>query len=60
VWIANEPPDVIPGLSEEWRAKEPVDDRLLLCVNGHPKAWTDGHGTWIEWLGEPDIFGAWA
>ncbi len=24
---------------------------FLLCVDGRPTAWTDGHGTLLDWLG---------
>jgi hypothetical protein len=33
------------GLARE----HPDEAALILCVNGTPTAWTDGHGTWIDW-----------
>lgn len=49
VWIANEGPQNIPGVTDDVMRERPRGDDLLLCVNGHPTAWTDGHGTWIDW-----------
>ncbi len=50
VWIANEGPEVIPGLTEEVIAGCP-SGAFLLAVDGRPTAWTDPHGAWVEWLG---------
>jgi hypothetical protein len=46
VWVANEAPDVLtdPG-DEPW----PHGQFLLTC-DGEPVAWTDPHGTAIDWL----------
>jgi hypothetical protein len=46
VWVANEPPDVLtdPG-DEPWPR-----GRFLLTCDGRPVAWTEPHGTAIEWL----------
>jgi hypothetical protein len=49
VWIANEEPQHIPGVPKSVMRERPPGDDCLLCVNGHPTAWTDGHGTWIDW-----------
>lgn len=49
VWIANEAPEYIPGVGAETVRERPSGDDLLLCVDGRPTAWTDGHGTWIDW-----------
>jgi hypothetical protein len=49
VWIANEGPENIPGVPQEMLSEHPNKDAFLLCVNGSPTAWTDGHGTWIDW-----------
>ncbi len=49
VWVANEGPRNIPGVTEDVMGERPPGDDLLLCVNGHPAAWTDGHGTRIDW-----------
>jgi hypothetical protein len=52
-WIANEGRRVIPGLPDPGRAHaDPA--AFLLCVDARPVAWTDGHGTWIDWLAEAD------
>ena len=49
VWIANEGAHNIPGVPD---LPEPHADpaAFLLCVDAKPVAWTDGHGTWIDWL----------
>jgi hypothetical protein len=49
VWIANEGAQNIPGVPD---LPEPHSDpaAFLLCVGGEPVAWTDGHGTWIDWF----------
>jgi hypothetical protein len=49
VWLANESPRVIPGVSAEHDA---VLNRngFVLAQDGRPMAWTDPHGTWVEWL----------
>jgi hypothetical protein len=49
VWIANEGPQNIPGVAEPSDA-HPDPAAFLLCVDAEPMAWTDGHGTWIDWL----------
>jgi hypothetical protein len=49
-WIANEGPHNIPGAPDPGRPHaDPA--AFLLCVDAQPVAWTDGHGTWIDWLG---------
>jgi hypothetical protein len=48
VWIANEGPEKVPGMSG-LAGEHPDPAALILCVNGAPLAWTDGHGTWIDW-----------
>jgi hypothetical protein len=48
VWIANEAPSVIPGIPD-LIGERPDPAAFLLCVDGEPTAWTDGHATWIEW-----------
>jgi hypothetical protein len=49
VWIANEGPSNIPGVAAPPTA-HPDPAAFLLCVDAEPVAWTDGHGTWIDWL----------
>jgi hypothetical protein len=49
VWLANEGRQNIPGVAGPSDA-HPDPAAFLLCVDGDPVAWTDGHGTWIDWL----------
>ena len=47
-WIANESPRLLPIASS---AGPPAPlGRFLLAVNGSPVAWTDPHGTALEWM----------
>jgi hypothetical protein len=47
VWISNEAPYVFPDI-----VASPVRrGAFLLSVNGEPRAWTDPHGGWIDWIG---------
>jgi hypothetical protein len=59
VWLANEVPDRIPGAGRPprpfgpgagARGARPERDHVLMCQDGEPLAWTDGHGGWIDWL----------
>jgi hypothetical protein len=47
VWLANETPEAIPGLG--FAPRRPGE--FLLVRDGRPTAWTDPHGTWVDWLG---------
>jgi hypothetical protein len=49
VWIANEGPELIPGIAAPSVRERSGGDDFLMCVGGRPVAWTDGHGTWIRW-----------
>jgi hypothetical protein len=49
VWIANEGAHNIPGVRDPMEP-HPDPAAFLLCVDAEPTAWTDGHGTWIDWL----------
>lgn len=49
VWIANEGAHHIPGAMPP-SDTHPDPAAFLLCVDAEPVAWTDGHGTWIDWL----------
>ncbi len=49
VWIANEGQELIPGIDTEILRDRPDRDVFLLAVNGQPVAWTDGHGTSLDW-----------
>jgi len=48
-WIANEGPERIPGVDLGALPARPDPDAFLLAIDGQPTAWTDGHGTWVEW-----------
>jgi hypothetical protein len=52
VWIANEGPPDIPG-APDLSGGHPDPAAFLLCVDAEAVAWTDGHGTWIDWLRLP-------
>jgi hypothetical protein len=48
VWVSNEAPQVLSHVIS-------VPDGgpgsgFLMAVNGEPVAWTDPHGSWIEWI----------
>ena len=49
VWVANEGPQNIPCTPQRVMNEHPDRDAFLLSVDGSPTAWTDGHGTWIDW-----------
>lgn len=49
VWIANEAPTQIPGLSAATVAAHPAH-HYLLCRDGRPLARADPHAAWLEWL----------
>jgi hypothetical protein len=51
IWIANEGADLIPGIGDEVFGGPVRHDAFLLCVGGEPVAWTDSHGTWLDWHG---------
>lgn len=51
VWLANESPVRIPGLTPAMVQTHPASE-FLLCRNGDPVARTDPHGGFITWLGE--------
>lgn len=55
VWLANENPRVIPGMDLADLPAPPSGngsptDEFVLARNGIPLAWTDPHGTWLDWL----------
>jgi hypothetical protein len=54
-WISNESPRMLPMIAR--RAGEAgARGRYLLSVNGAPVAWTDPHGSALEWIGErPEV-----
>ena len=49
-WISNESPRVLPGIPAPSGG---APGRFLMAVNGSAVAWTDPHGTAIEWLADP-------
>ncbi len=49
VWICHEVPSVFPEIAARAARPGPAGS-FLLAVNGHPVAWTDPHGAWIDWL----------
>jgi hypothetical protein len=49
VWVSNEGPGSIPG-APDLTGQHHDPAAFLLCVDASPVAWTDGHGTWIDWL----------
>ncbi len=49
VWISHEVPGVFPDIAARAARPGPAGS-FLLAVNGHPVAWTDPHGAWIDWL----------
>lgn len=56
VWLSNEAPGILPGCHAMTRdAHNSVLVRnggfLLVMDGGTPLAVTDGHGTWLDWLG---------
>jgi hypothetical protein len=50
VWLSNEAPGVLGGLVDE-PAPRPGTDAFVLVRDGRTAlAFTDGHGTWVEWI----------
>jgi len=47
VWLSNEAPGVVPGISLPRRPGGPF---LLIRDGETPLAYTDGHGAWVQWL----------
>lgn len=53
VWLANEDRRLVPDVD---LASLPIPPsggdkgEFLLTRDGHPLAWTDPHGTWLDWL----------
>ncbi len=48
VWLSNEVPGVVPGISPAAREESAA---LLVRDGRTPLAHTDPHGTWLRWLG---------
>ena len=51
-WISNEPQWVFRHVVRDQKSDD-TQSRLLLSLNGAPMAWTDPHGTAIEWIARP-------
>jgi hypothetical protein len=49
VWLSNEAPGIVPGSA--CAAARQNGNFVLLRDGGTPLAVTDGHGTWLDWLG---------
>jgi hypothetical protein len=49
VWLSNEAPGVVPGISAPPRPGGPF---LLIRDGDTPLAYTDGHGAWVQWLAD--------
>ena len=48
VWLSNEAPEVMPGVTVPAREGAPF---VLIRDGRIPLAYTDPHGTWVHWLG---------
>jgi hypothetical protein len=48
VWISNEAPQILSHVIPMPEAGP--SGAFLMSVNGEPVAWTDPHGSWIEWI----------
>ena len=47
VWLSNEAPGVVPGISAP---AYPGGPSVLIRDGDTPLAYTDGHGVWVQWL----------
>ena len=56
-WISNEPAPVLPEIANR-AGVAPTPGQFLMSVNGAPVAWTDPHGTALEWIGDVDWMAA--
>ena len=46
IWLSNEAPGILAGT-----AGPALDEQMcVLARDGHPIAYTDSHGTWLQWL----------
>ena len=48
VWLSNEAPGILPGSAASARG---AGDFVLVRDGSTPLARTDGHGTWLDWVG---------
>jgi len=49
VWLSNEAPGMVPGISAP---RCPGGPFLLIRDGDTPLAYTDGHGAWVRWLAD--------
>jgi len=54
-WVSNEAPHALPEVAARAPSSPPAD-RFVLAVNGAPVAWTDPHGSTLDWL--PEVQGS--
>jgi hypothetical protein len=56
VWLSNEAPGILPGLPLTGVPLPSVPEAAFVLGRGGrtPLALTDGHGTWLHWLDDPD------
>jgi hypothetical protein len=50
-WISNEPPELLPEVPQS-PSKPLTPGLFLLSKNRRPMAWTDPHGTSLDWIAE--------
>jgi hypothetical protein len=54
IWLSNEAPGVIADISVHMPVRPEHNGAFLLVRDGRtPLAFTDGHGTWLQWLEGP-------
>jgi hypothetical protein len=54
VWLSNEAPGVLAEVSVHVQLRPQHNGAFLLVLDGGaPFAFTDGHGTWLQWLDGP-------
>jgi hypothetical protein len=51
-WVSNEGPEVVPGVAETAATDAPAElAHFLLALDGQARAWTQGHGRALWWIG---------
>jgi hypothetical protein len=54
IWLSNEAPGVVADVSAPVPVRSEHNGAFLLVQDGGmPLAFTDGHGTWLQWLEGP-------
>lgn len=51
VWISNEPADLFPDVTQDLSKPWPLG-LFLLSMNRRPMAWTDPHGSSLDWIAD--------